>query len=625
MSTSLTCLRVFIASPGGLGDERRAFRDEISEYNDAEAIPRGVVFQAVSWEDTLGAIGRPQSIINEDVRKSDYFVLLLWDRWGSPPDPNSGSGLSSGTEEEHRVALECYKDAEQPMTQLVLMFKGSIDPQQLSDPGPQLTKVLDFKKGIENTKSHLYETFDTTESFRTLLRRHLADWRRDREHCPDGVRVEPIHPQPITPVERIGGPPDLYSTGQREYPKESLLANAWSLANQGRLTEAEVEFARAIVGRRRPEALVDYGRFLYRVGRLDQATVLFEGAVQLADEQGDVQALSGAYGNLGKVLHVRGDLDGAEEMYRKSLEIDEKLGRLEGMASAYGNLGIVLQVRGDLDGAEEMHRKCLEINDNMGWLEGMAGAYGNLGNVLQVRGDLDGAEEMYRKSLEIDEKLGRLEDMASAYGNLGVVLSVRGDLDGAEEMHRKSLEINEKLGWLEGMANAYGNLGIELQVRGDLDGAEEMYLKSLEINEKLGRLEGMASVYGNLGNVLQVRGNLNGAAEMYLKSLEIDEKLGRLEGMASAYGNLGNVLQDRGNLDGAEEMHRKSLEINEKLGRLEGMANAYGSLGNVLQDRGNLDGAEEMYRQALGLAENLGASALIAQITSLLQDLGEST
>ena len=61
MSSNLTGLRVFIASPGGLGDERRAFRDEISEYNKAETILRGVVFQAIGWEDTLGAVGRPQT------------------------------------------------------------------------------------------------------------------------------------------------------------------------------------------------------------------------------------------------------------------------------------------------------------------------------------------------------------------------------------------------------------------------------------------------------------------------------------------------------------------------------------------------------------------------------------
>ena len=146
MANKITCLRVFVASPGGLADERKAFREEIQDYNEAEAIPRGVLFQPIGWEDTLGAVGRPQTIINEDVRASDYFVLLLWNRWGSPPDALPSS-FTSVTEEEYDIAMKCYNSEEFPMRRLVMMFK-SVDPQQLSDPGPQLQKVLEFRKNV---------------------------------------------------------------------------------------------------------------------------------------------------------------------------------------------------------------------------------------------------------------------------------------------------------------------------------------------------------------------------------------------------------------------------------------------------------------------------------------------
>jgi hypothetical protein len=143
MASKISCLRVFIASPGGLAEERKAFREEIQDYSEAESIPRGVLFQPVGWEDTLGAVGRPQTIINEDVRDSDYLILLLWNRWGSPPDTRS-SRFTSGTEEEYRIAMECYNSQDFPMRKLVMMFK-SVDPQQLTDPGPQLQKVLEFR------------------------------------------------------------------------------------------------------------------------------------------------------------------------------------------------------------------------------------------------------------------------------------------------------------------------------------------------------------------------------------------------------------------------------------------------------------------------------------------------
>jgi hypothetical protein len=47
--------KIFIASPSGLAEERKAFRND-------------------GWEDMLGGIGRPQGILNEDVQKSDFCI-----------------------------------------------------------------------------------------------------------------------------------------------------------------------------------------------------------------------------------------------------------------------------------------------------------------------------------------------------------------------------------------------------------------------------------------------------------------------------------------------------------------------------------------------------------------------
>jgi hypothetical protein len=159
---SLTEYRVVIASPGGLPGERRTFRDVISTYNDSDAQQEGVHFVPVGWEDTLGSIGRPQSIINEEVRSCDYFVLLLWDRWGSPPDTKGP--YTSGTEEEFDVAKESLADEKRPMKRIAVFFKA-VDERALSDPGPQLERVLTFRKNLEAKKELLFETFDTVHSF----------------------------------------------------------------------------------------------------------------------------------------------------------------------------------------------------------------------------------------------------------------------------------------------------------------------------------------------------------------------------------------------------------------------------------------------------------------------------
>ena len=63
----------------------------------------------LGWEDTLAGIGRPQHIINQELRQCDYFIMILCDRWGSRNDMHGGGGYSSGYEEEYTVARECHE------------------------------------------------------------------------------------------------------------------------------------------------------------------------------------------------------------------------------------------------------------------------------------------------------------------------------------------------------------------------------------------------------------------------------------------------------------------------------------------------------------------------------------
>src|SRR5262249_5927005 len=66
---------------------------------------RGALFHPVGWEDTIAGVGRPQALINEDLKQCDYAVFVVHDRWGTP----TGGGYTSGTEEEWALAEELYE------------------------------------------------------------------------------------------------------------------------------------------------------------------------------------------------------------------------------------------------------------------------------------------------------------------------------------------------------------------------------------------------------------------------------------------------------------------------------------------------------------------------------------
>ncbi len=62
MSETRKIIKVFLASPGDLGNERENVRDIVEELNDIFAKGRGYQIELMGWEDTVSAYGRPQHL-----------------------------------------------------------------------------------------------------------------------------------------------------------------------------------------------------------------------------------------------------------------------------------------------------------------------------------------------------------------------------------------------------------------------------------------------------------------------------------------------------------------------------------------------------------------------------------
>ena len=80
-------------------------------------------FKAIGWEDTIGGNRRAQEIINRDLETCDYFLGILADHWGSPPQSGSDveTTYSSGFHEEYELAQQLF--AAGKMKDILLFFK----------------------------------------------------------------------------------------------------------------------------------------------------------------------------------------------------------------------------------------------------------------------------------------------------------------------------------------------------------------------------------------------------------------------------------------------------------------------------------------------------------------------
>ena len=338
MAKQVTHYKVFIASPGGLEAERKEFREALSSHNEADAIARSCFFEPIGWEITLGGIGRPQGKINEDLKSCDYFVLVLWNRWGSATGID---GATSGTHEEYLLARQLLKSSKADMREVVVFFKG-LEPALLADPGPQLAKVLEFKRTLEDEKELLFESFDTATSFSDKLKRHLAEWTRAHES-----KVDKGHTKP-TPIDSISNHDDGSHTADE--------------TSDGNQTDLEKRLAFDMTNIRSMQSFEKYGKFLMQQERFSDAERVYREMYDLASDVKDLSWASTALARIAGTYRAQGKLREGFEALQKALHMKREAGDRLGESMTLTFLGDICASTGKPEEALNYFTAALEAN-----------------------------------------------------------------------------------------------------------------------------------------------------------------------------------------------------------------------------------------------------------------------
>lgn len=312
----VSIIRVFVASPGDLSDERAKFRDVIEEVNRIKAEPAGIHLIAVGWEDTLPGKGRPQSLINQDVEVCDLFILLLWKRWGSETD-----SYSSGTEEEFELA-KALNERQGGRPDILLYFK-SVPDEMLADPGPQLQQVLKFRTKIEEERSFLYSSFSSADEWEKKFREHLCRWLDNlppKSRPPQGIDL----PQDITrKIEELKE--NLKERAEEGQVSESRLAytaasyglRAVEAAREGRFTEALALFATSLATYEHRDIINAYVLFMTELGKAD----LIEDRFKLSESSESPEDAAVALATVANYYARHGDLENAAIYYERARDV----------------------------------------------------------------------------------------------------------------------------------------------------------------------------------------------------------------------------------------------------------------------------------------------------------------
>lgn len=243
-------LRIFLASPGDLGDERTIVHNCVEEHNERSEGENSENFEVVGWENVRGTARRPQEAINELINESHFLIVLFKESWGS--EPGSPWGYTSGTEEELFTGLLELGIADQPMRDVWVAFVDH------PSPAPQ---IVALRNQMAQSHSVMYESIDNSRDLKNKLTKRLEGWAELAEF-------------------KVSRYVDLLSSSGKEVLKaarlrlkgEKLIDLGQTNAGRDCLKEA------AVLGG--PVEQLAYAKFLARHGDLGEAKDLTQKAIR---------------------------------------------------------------------------------------------------------------------------------------------------------------------------------------------------------------------------------------------------------------------------------------------------------------------------------------------------------
>jgi len=220
-------LRVVIASPGDIHEERELAAQIVKEL--AEAEPTVECVEIFLWEKNVppGFSREPIQIglIDPQARiaDSDILIVLFAKKLGSPIAP----GRPTGTEHEFTTAYQSWRETKRPY--IMVYFKDPLPPPANWEEAKQLADLWEFRSSFP--REGLYQTFKDRTDFEAKLRQHLpivfkkVSERVKKPFSEEDFKAR-IHEEPVPGNYRclqVPASKDLFSSFHPERPGKQFL------------------------------------------------------------------------------------------------------------------------------------------------------------------------------------------------------------------------------------------------------------------------------------------------------------------------------------------------------------------------------------------------------------------
>jgi tetratricopeptide (TPR) repeat protein len=457
-------LRVFVASPGDLLNERKVVSTCIDEHNARQA-SEAAKFEMVGWESVRGTARRPQEAINELISECHYLLAIFKSSWGS--EPGSPWGYTSGTEEELFTGLLQLGQTEHPMRDVWVAF--------IREPSPA-PEITELRKQMERCHALMYESIEDIRDLKTKLTDRLQAWAS-------------------TAGTKVARHIDLIPSSGRDILRAAnLRRDGEKLVELGLPDNGREKLKEAAVLGGPPEALA-YARFLAWSGDLGEAQASIQSAIDYFTTGPGVlksPLAAEAFASQAGLLRRQGrdrDAIGRLQQALTLLEEDDPFSAVV-RCRIVDELGLAHQKVGEFDRARENFELALLQRKQRGDAVDVCQSLVNLARLDVALNDLDSALS------HADEALSGLREVppSALHANAEVlraqVLLRKGMASEALENVAWAISINRQIGNRRGEAIALLVSAQCHRAAGNVQDAIGFAEQALELNRSMGNQYG---------------------------------------------------------------------------------------------------------------------------------------
>ncbi len=325
--------------------------------------------------------------------------------------------------------------------------------------------------------------------------------------------------------------------------------------------------------------------------------------------------------SIGLIHKWQGNYSEALKLYEEALKLDDQLGNLSNKVTDLNNIGEIHRAKGNYPEALKMYQESLKIAEKLNDLERKAVALNNIAAIRFSLGNLLEALKLFEETLKIYEQLGDLMNKSIALNNIGMVYHSQWNFPEALKRYELALMIAEQLGDLSEKATRLNNIGEIYRENGHYQEALKYYIEALGIAEQLQDLSGKAIYLNNVGLVYKALGNYSEALKLYKEALKIDDHLENLSNKAADLNNIGELYFLQENYQEALKWYEKALEIDEKLGESSGKALRLFWLGTIYAKMEEKTKSLKYLEQAFTIYNDLGLTNMINAVQESIKGL----